>query len=123
MNEGRARSFVIITLVTAVLGSCGCTKKETAAEPNKAAATADAAATEKQAAATDAAVQDKTSLAFNAKAAMSAVDKNGDGKVTRAEYDAIWKDKSVAERNFKKIDRNGDGVLTAEEFTPQFGNK
>jgi Ca2+-binding EF-hand superfamily protein len=105
MNEGRARLFLIITLMMAALGLCGCSKKETAAE------------------ATDAAVQDKAAPVFNAKAAMSAVDKNGDGKVTRAEYDAIWKDKSVAERNFKKIDRNGDGVLTAEEFTPQFGNK
>ncbi len=113
----------MIALTTAVLGLCCCSKKETAADPNKAATTTDAAAQEKQAAAADAVVQDKASPVFNAKTAMSVVDKNGDGRVTREEYGAIWKDKSTAERNFKQIDRNGDGVLTAEEFTPQFGRK
>jgi hypothetical protein len=123
MKEGRARLFLVITLTTAVLGLCGCSKKETAADPNKPVTTADVAAQEKPTEATDAAGQEQGTPVFNAKAIMAAVDKNGDGKVTRAEYGAIWKDKAVAERNFRQIDRNGDGVLTAEEFTPQFGKK
>jgi hypothetical protein len=123
MNEGRARLLLIITVTTAVLGLCGCSKKETSADPNKPAPATDAAAKEQQTAAMDASSQEQGAPVFNAKAVMAAVDKNGDGKVTRAEYSAIWKDKAVAERNFKKIDRNGDGVLTADEFTPQFGKK
>jgi hypothetical protein len=123
MNKRCARLLGIITLTTVVLVLCGCSKKETPAEPNKAAIATDAAAQEKQTGATDTAGQEQGTPFVNAGSLMSSVDKNGDGKVTRAEYGAIWKDKAVAERNFKMIDRNGDGVLTAEEFSPKMGKK
>jgi Ca2+-binding EF-hand superfamily protein len=123
MNEGRARLLLIITLTTAVLALCGCSKKETPAGPKKTATATDTAAKEKPVKATEAAGQEQSAPAFNAGSLMASVDKNGDGKVTQAEYYAIWKDKSVAERNFKMIDKNGDGVLTAEEFAPKLGTK
>lgn len=49
---------------------------------------------------------------------MAGVDGNGDGRVSKAEYAAIWKDKNLAAGKFKQIDRNGDGFLTPEEFLP-----
>ncbi|WDZ95847.1 hypothetical protein Herbaro_20590 [Herbaspirillum sp. WKF16] len=41
-------------------------------------------------------------------------DLNGDGVVTRAEYDAVRK------QRFKNADKNGDGVLTEEEYVAEF---
>ena len=43
-------------------------------------------------------------------------DKNKDGKISKAEYLAIYKDKKYAEENFKKWDGNKDGYLTEEEY-------
>jgi hypothetical protein len=122
MDKRGARWIGIITLTTAVLALWGCSKKETPAEPNKA-ATATDAVQEKQAEATDTTGQGQGTPFVNAGSLMASVDKNGDGKVTKEEYGVIWKDKAVAERNFNKIDRNGDGVLTAEEFSPKMGKK
>ncbi|SDG75519.1 EF-hand domain-containing protein [Alloyangia pacifica] len=40
------------------------------------------------------------------------MDANGDGKVTRAEFDAN------SRAMFTRMDRNGDGVLSGNELTP-----
>lgn len=40
------------------------------------------------------------------------MDVNGDGKVTRAEFDAN------SRAMFARMDRNGDGVLSGNELTP-----
>ena len=43
-------------------------------------------------------------------------DKNKDGKISRAEFYAIWKDKKVAEEKFSYWDTNKDGYITEEEY-------
>jgi len=43
-------------------------------------------------------------------------DKNKDGKISRAEFYAIWKDKKVAEEKYKFWDVNKDGYITEEEY-------
>ena len=123
MNKGRSRQYLIIPTLIALFGAWGCAKKAPPAGPSKAAPASGAATQEKQPPVAEAAKREQGEHVFNAKTAMAGVDKNGDGKVTREEYYAIWKDKAVADRNFKMIDRNGDGVLTADEFTPSFGTK
>ncbi|MBE9636628.1 EF-hand domain-containing protein [Salipiger pacificus] len=40
------------------------------------------------------------------------MDANGDGKVTKAEFDAN------SRAMFTRMDRNGDGVLSGNELTP-----
>ncbi len=40
------------------------------------------------------------------------LDRNGDGKITKAEF------KTGAHGMFTRMDRNGDGVLTGSELTP-----
>jgi len=43
-------------------------------------------------------------------------DKNKDGKISKAEFYAIWKDKKVAEVKYKAWDVNKDGFITEEEY-------
>jgi hypothetical protein len=54
-------------------------------------------------------------------AAFNAVDKNGDGKVTKAEFAAAEKksEKDI-EETFSKLDDDGNGVLTRREFRKVF---
>jgi hypothetical protein len=124
------RGFLTAAVVTmSVLLACGCAKKDEPAAPAKAPTaaevptTTDATAKEAVTQAPEAPAAKQGMPVFNAGAIIAQVDKNGDGKVSRAEYDAIWRDKATAERNFKAFDKNGDGVLTAEEFTPNMGAK
>jgi Ca2+-binding EF-hand superfamily protein len=43
-------------------------------------------------------------------------DKDKDGKISKAEYFAIWKDKKVAEEKYKPWDINKDGYITEDEY-------
>lgn len=43
-------------------------------------------------------------------------DKNKDGKISRAEFYAIWKDKKLAEEKFNYWDTNKDSYITEEEY-------
>jgi Ca2+-binding EF-hand superfamily protein len=43
-------------------------------------------------------------------------DKNKDGKISKTEFYAIWKDKKSAEEKFKFWDLNKDGFITEEEY-------
>ena len=43
-------------------------------------------------------------------------DKNTDGKISKAEFYAIWQDKKVAEEKYKFWDVNKDGYITEEEY-------
>jgi Ca2+-binding EF-hand superfamily protein len=43
-------------------------------------------------------------------------DKNKDGKISKAEYYAIWKDKKIAEEKYKVWDTNKDGFITEDEY-------
>ncbi len=47
---------------------------------------------------------------------LKAADKNHDGKLSKAETYAMWKDKNVAENNYKSWDTNKDGYITEEEY-------
>jgi len=44
------------------------------------------------------------------------LDKNHDGKLSKSEYMAAWKDKNFAENNYKRWDSNKDGYITEEEY-------
>jgi hypothetical protein len=44
------------------------------------------------------------------------IDKNKDGKMSKDEFYAIWKDKKVAEKNYKAWDTNKDGFITEDEY-------
>ena len=46
----------------------------------------------------------------------AAMDKDGDGKVSKKEFVASQKDASKAESRFAQLDKNNDGFLTQEEF-------
>jgi Ca2+-binding EF-hand superfamily protein len=43
-------------------------------------------------------------------------DKNKDGKMSKDEFYAIWKDKKVAEKNYKAWDTNKDGFIVEDEY-------
>ena len=43
-------------------------------------------------------------------------DKNKDGKICKSEFYAVWKDKKVADKNYKAWDTNQDGFITKEEY-------
>ena len=43
-------------------------------------------------------------------------DVNKDGKLSKAEFMTIWKDKNVGEKNWKMWDTNKDGYITEEEY-------
>ena len=43
-------------------------------------------------------------------------DKDKDGKISRDEYLAIYKDKKEAEKNFKSWDTDKDGFMTEDEY-------
>jgi hypothetical protein len=43
-------------------------------------------------------------------------DKNKDGKISKDEYLAIYKDKKKAEKNFKSWDTDKDGFITEDEY-------
>jgi len=43
-------------------------------------------------------------------------DKNNDGKISKGEFYAIWKDKKIAEEKYKTWDVNKDGYITEEEY-------
>ena len=44
------------------------------------------------------------------------VDKNKDGKLSKAEFFAIYRDKRIAEKNYTTWDLNKDGFITEEEY-------
>lgn len=44
------------------------------------------------------------------------LDKNRDGKLSRDEFAAIWKDPRAGAEAFQKWDADRDGVITPEEF-------
>jgi Ca2+-binding EF-hand superfamily protein len=43
-------------------------------------------------------------------------DKDKDGKISKKEFLAIWKDKKAAEEKYKAWDVNNDGFITEEEY-------
>jgi hypothetical protein len=43
-------------------------------------------------------------------------DKNKDGKISKDEFYAIWKDKKVADKNYKAWDTNKDGYIVEDEY-------
>lgn len=50
---------------------------------------------------------------------LSQADANKDGKLSAAECRAIWKDKSIAEKNCGFWDVDKDGVITESEYVKQ----
>jgi hypothetical protein len=44
------------------------------------------------------------------------IDKNKDGKMSKDEFYAIWKDKKIAEKNYKAWDTNKDGFIMEDEY-------
>lgn len=45
----------------------------------------------------------------------AALDADKDGKVSRAEFIARYKDKGMAQTRFQRLDQNGDGFLDKNE--------
>jgi len=43
-------------------------------------------------------------------------DKDKDGKISKTEFYAIWKDKKIADKNYKAWDTNQDGYITEDEY-------
>ena len=61
--------------------------------------------------------QDMKKAARNAfKEILKNTDKNKDGKLSKAEFMTIWKDKNTGEKNWKTWDTNRDGYITEEEY-------
>ena len=67
--------------------------------------------------------QDMKKAARNAfKEILKNCDKNRDGKLSKAEFMTIWKDKNTGEKNWKTWDTNGDGYVTEEEYVNAVGS-
>lgn len=68
------------------------------------------------------AADDKGEKGDKAAAAFKALDKNGDGKLSKDEYVGKKKGegKTKAEDEFKKLDANSDGSLSLDEFKPGY---
>jgi Ca2+-binding EF-hand superfamily protein len=49
-------------------------------------------------------------------------DKNKDGKISRTEFYAIWKDKKTAEEKYTFWDTNKDGYITETEYVKAVQN-
>ena len=123
MIDGFAGRVITLAVTVGVIVLAGCGKKqEPPAPPPAPTQTADAAK-EAQTQAAEATKDSQAVPGFDSKVFLAHLDKNGDSKITREEYGAIWKDQAVAERNFKMIDRNGDGVLSGDEFVPKGATK
>jgi Ca2+-binding EF-hand superfamily protein len=43
-------------------------------------------------------------------------DKNKDGKISKTEFYAVWKDQKIAEEKYKAWDTNKDGYITEDEY-------
>ena len=50
------------------------------------------------------------------KGLLKETDKDKDGKISKTEYFAIWKDKNVAAENYKTWDVDKDGFITEDEY-------
>jgi Ca2+-binding EF-hand superfamily protein len=50
------------------------------------------------------------------KSLLKETDKDKDGKLSKTEFYAIWKDQKVAEHNYKAWDTNKDGFITEDEY-------
>jgi len=50
------------------------------------------------------------------KGLLKELDKNHDGKLSKAEFMLTWKDKKYGEKNYKQWDTNKDGFITEEEY-------
>jgi len=123
MIDGFARRVVTLGVTIGVTVLAGCGKKQEPPAPPPAPTQTSDAAKEAQTQAAEATEDSQTAPGFDSKVFLAHLDKNGDSKITREEYGAIWKDQAVAERNFKMIDRNGDGVLSGDEFVPKGATK
>jgi predicted small secreted protein len=67
--------------------------------------------------------QDMKKAAQNAfKEILKSSDKNKDGKLSKAEFMTIWKDKNTGEKNWKTWDTNKDGYVTEEEYVNAVAN-
>jgi hypothetical protein len=67
--------------------------------------------------------QDKKKAARNAfKEILKYSDKNKDGKLSKAEFMTIWRDKNTGEKNWKTWDTNKDGYVTEEEYVNAVAN-
>jgi len=50
---------------------------------------------------------------------LASVDKNGDGKLSKAECTSISRDTAKIEKDCKYWDANGDGTITEDEYVSQ----
>ena len=67
--------------------------------------------------------QDMKKAASNAfKEILKSSDKNKDGKLSKAEFMTIWRDKNTGEKNWKTWDTNKDGYITEEEYVNAVAN-
>jgi len=119
MIRGHKTYIVTAVVLTTLITLFGCSKKEPPPASPPPAEPAAEAAKPAQTETAEATGQPQAMPGFDSKVFLATLDKNGDSKITREEYGAIWKDQAVAERNFKMIDRNGDGVLSGDEFVPK----
>jgi hypothetical protein len=53
---------------------------------------------------------------------LTEVDKNRDGKISKAEHNMLWKDPAKAESNWKIWDLNKDGFVTEDEYVKAIRN-
>jgi hypothetical protein len=49
-------------------------------------------------------------------AILKETDKDKDGKISKKEFYAIWKDPKIAEEKYKAWDTNKDGYITEDEY-------